>query len=119
MLDLSERQCDAEFGYLLCNDSCYGSFSCELPTGYAIATPDAGRDANVDSRASDSAPSDVAVENDSSDSAPDTEGEDAAPDAGGADGESPDAADAAPDASSEAGGDAGSDAGGDGSNDDS
>jgi hypothetical protein len=110
MTDLSERQCDAEFGYLLCNGTCYASFSCELPKGYAVATPDGGKDANVDSGASDSAPSDVAVESDSSDSASDAAGEDAAPDA-----EPPDAADAAPDAGAEAGGDAG----GDGSNGDS
>jgi hypothetical protein len=102
--DLSERQCDAEFGYLLCNGTCYASFSCELPTGYVVAPPDAGPDALVDTGSSDGAPSDVAVESDSSDSAPDAEGEDAAPDAGG-DGGSLDAADAAPDASSDAGGD--------------
>jgi hypothetical protein len=104
MLDRSERQCDAEFGYLLCNGTCYASFSCELPEGYVVATPDAGPDALVDTGSSDGAPSDVAVESDSSDSAPDAAGEDAAPDAGG-DGESPDAADAAPDAGSDAGGD--------------
>jgi len=102
--DLSERQCDAEFGYLLCNGTCYASLSCELPNGYVVVTPDAGPDALVDTGSSDGAPSDVAVESDSSDSALDAEGGDAAPDAGG-DGESPDATDAAPDASSDAGGD--------------
>jgi hypothetical protein len=55
MLDPAEDQCDAQYGYLVCNGTCFGgapragdpaSFVCDIPTGYKLVTPikDAGTD---------------------------------------------------------------------------
>jgi hypothetical protein len=112
MTDPAEGQCDAELGYLVCNGTCYASFSCDLPDGYEVFAPDGGPDAHVDGAPSEGGPSDTGADS-SSDSAPIDASVDVAPDAGGedatpdsaTDGGSPDATDAESDASSEAGGD--------------
>jgi hypothetical protein len=53
--DPAEGQCDAEFGYLVCNadqheggKGCYATFSCEIPQGFTLY--DAGPDAQGDAR---------------------------------------------------------------------
>jgi hypothetical protein len=42
ILDPSEGLCDADNGYLLCNGTCFASFSCELTPGYTLEEHDAG-----------------------------------------------------------------------------
>jgi hypothetical protein len=42
MLDPSEGLCDAGDGYLVCNGTCYATFTCDLPEGYKVVGPDGG-----------------------------------------------------------------------------
>src|SRR4029077_14406393 len=47
ILDPSEGLCPAPNGYLLCNDTCFATFQCDLPKGYTLL--DSGADAHPDS----------------------------------------------------------------------
>jgi hypothetical protein len=105
LADGGYETCDSQLGYLLCNGTCYATFSCELPPEYTLlAPPDAGRDAGPDGLA-DSALSDAPVDV-VTDSGFDANGLDASGDAardGGSDG----AAEAGTDARGEASSDGG------------
>jgi hypothetical protein len=85
-------ECDTDDGYLLCNGTCYLTFSCELPEGYSVVVPDAGHERGVDGGRRDGASSDAGV--DASLDSGDAGGLDADADAGMDSGGSRDAAEA-------------------------
>lgn len=62
MPDPSEGLCDGDIGYLVCNNTCFATFVCEIPDGFSAledaGSKDGGKDAAKDAKLD--APSDAA-----------------------------------------------------------
>ncbi len=101
--DPSEGLCDAALGYLVCNGTCYSSFSfsCEIPDGYTLVALD-GAPITDDDAGEDGGDGEAEPDAESADARVDAKPADAAIDAASGDSQ----ADAASDAESDAGSDA-------------
>lgn len=95
-----EVQCGTEFGYLLCNGTCFAKFSCDLPDGSALIAADGGLEGGAEGEAGDAsqdAPLDSGIDGSFSDSGAGS-GSDGGADAEGTDAETEAGADARMDA---------------------